>query len=306
LPTLGNYAHLQMPDGTQRTVGYTEATRGCKHLCRHCPIVPVYKGKFRIVQQEVVLRDIAQQVRMGAEHITFGDPDFFNGIGHALPLVRRLHQEYPLLTYDVTIKVEHLLKHADAVETLRETGCEFVTSAIESVDDRVLSILDKGHTRADFIEVLELFREIGLSLIPTFVAFTPWLTLEGYEDLLLTLAAHDQVENVSPVQLAIRLLVPTGSRLLEMPEVRSILGEYDECALSYRWVHTDPRVDLLQREVETLVKKGIKNKCGRAEIFQQTWNLLQKFLKSAPEQFRPMPILQSRATVPFLTEPWFC
>jgi hypothetical protein len=41
-------------------------------------VVPVYNGVFRIVQRDVVLADIRQQVAMGAEHITFGDPDFFN------------------------------------------------------------------------------------------------------------------------------------------------------------------------------------------------------------------------------------
>ena len=111
LPPLHRYAKL-MGMGEARRVGYTEASRGCKHLCRHCPVVPVYRGTFRVVQREVVLADIRQQVRAGAQHITFGDPDFFNGIGHALPLVRALHQEFPKLTYDVTIKVEHLLSTA--------------------------------------------------------------------------------------------------------------------------------------------------------------------------------------------------
>ena len=54
LPPLGAYAQLVM-NGTMRRVGYTEASRGCKHLCRHCPVVPVYHGAFRIVQRDVVL-----------------------------------------------------------------------------------------------------------------------------------------------------------------------------------------------------------------------------------------------------------
>jgi len=108
---LTRYATLQVGD-ERRVAGYTEASRGCKHLCRHCPIVPVYGGRFRIVQQEVVLADIRQQVAAGAQHLTFGDPDFFNGPGHALPLVRALHREFPQLSYDVTIKVEHLLNYA--------------------------------------------------------------------------------------------------------------------------------------------------------------------------------------------------
>src|SRR5439155_23567285 len=79
LPSLAHYAHLELGDGQAHTVGYTEASRGCKHLCRHCPIVPIYQGQFRIVQREIVLADIRNQVETGAQHITFGDPDFFNG-----------------------------------------------------------------------------------------------------------------------------------------------------------------------------------------------------------------------------------
>src|SRR6201984_2704640 len=161
---LDKYARLMMPSGEARTVGYTEASRGCKHLCRHCPIVPVYNGTFRIVDREVVIADIRQQVSAGAQHITFGDPDFFNGTGHAIPLVEALHREFPKVTYDVTIKVEHLLKHSDCLAKLRDTGCLLVTSAVESIDDVVLRHLEKNHSRADFLRVVEMFREIDLVL----------------------------------------------------------------------------------------------------------------------------------------------
>ena len=40
LPPLTRYASLHH-GAEQRTVGYTEASRGCKHTCRHCPIVPL-------------------------------------------------------------------------------------------------------------------------------------------------------------------------------------------------------------------------------------------------------------------------
>ena len=232
---LGKYARLTMPDGRTRTVGYTEASRGCKHLCRHCPIVPVYGGVFRVVDRDVVLEDIRQQVAAGAQHITFGDPDFFNGTGHAMPIVEALHREFPALSYDVTIKIEHLLKHQEYLTKLRDTGCLFVTSAVESADDAVLEKLEKHHTRADFLEAVELCRGIGLALQPTFVPFTPWTTLENYRELLALIREHDLIGNVAPIQLAIRLLIPAGSRLLELGEMRDLIEPFDEAALIYRW-----------------------------------------------------------------------
>ena len=202
LPALDRYARLDLGNGQQGVVGYTEASRGCKYFCRHCPIVPVYNGRFRVVQREVVLDDIRQQVENGATHITFGDPDFFNGLGHSLSIVESLHRSYPHLTYDVTIKVEHLLRYQRHLPTLRDTGCILVTSAAESIDDSVLKILDKGHTRSDFTRAVELFRNIGLNLAPTFVTFTPWTTLDGYTELLSYLAEMDLAQSIIGEQMA--------------------------------------------------------------------------------------------------------
>jgi radical SAM superfamily enzyme YgiQ (UPF0313 family) len=311
LPPLEKYAHLTLPDDSTRVVGYTEASRGCKHLCRHCPVVPVYKGTFRIVQREVVLEDIRRQVAAGAQHITFGDPDFFNGVGHAMQIVEALHREHPVLSYDVTIKVEHLLKHAGRLPALRETGCAFVTTAVESVDDDALRILDKGHTRADFIRLAGLMRGLGLFLVPTFVPFTPWTTLEGYEDLLATLIRLGLVEHVPPVQLTIRLLIPAGSRLLEvLPLHNAAIGPFQQEALSYPWANSDRKVDRLQCDLEAMVQREAKASASRTTIFGEAWKLLQRAMnEDGDEALVPLPLVPpgpARVTIPFMTEPWYC
>ena len=307
LPALKQYAHLVLPDGTSRVAGYTEASRGCKHLCRHCPIVPVYKGVFRIVPRDVVLADIRQQVAAGAAHITFGDPDFLNGPAHAMAIVEELHREFPAVTYDVTIKVEHLLKHSHEVRILRDSGCLFVTTAAESVDDAVLERLDKGHTRADFLAAVKAFRELGIALQPTFVPFTPWTTLESYRDLLSVIAAQGLIENVTPIQLGIRLLIPAGSRLLELDEVRGIVGEFDPAGLLYPWKHPDPRVDALAETVQDLASEGDQLKQSRAEIFARIWRAAAAAAGASDSQPEwRLPPLANSAPIPRLSEPWYC
>src|SRR5262249_15363084 len=206
VPPLATYARLHV-NGQTRAVGYTEAPRGCKPRCRHCPIVPIYEGRFRVIPIDVVLADIRQQVEAGARHITFGDPDFFNGPTHALAIASALAREWPELTYDATIKIEHLLKHRTSLPLLRDTGCLFVTSAVESVDDRILETLDKGHTHADFLEAVAACRAARLTLVPTFVAFTPWTTLHGYRELVEAIEDLELVPNVPSIQWAIRLLI---------------------------------------------------------------------------------------------------
>jgi len=298
LPPLGAYAQLVTFEGP-RIVAYTEASRGCKHLCRHCPVVPVYRGTFRVVQSDVVIEDIRRQVAAGAQHVTFGDPDFFNGPSHAMRIVEALHAEWPTLTYDATIKVEHLLQHRTLLPRLRETGCAFVTSAVESLDDAVLERFAKGHTRADFLEALDLMRDVKLPMSPTFIPFTPWTTVESYREFLRQLAGLDLAGQIAPVQLAIRLLLPEGSLLLQLPEVRGMIEPFDPRGLCYPWRHPDPAVDELQRAVQDTIQREDRRKTSRAEIFRKVFDL------AGAGQWPDIP-LADRATIPYLTEPWYC
>jgi hypothetical protein len=308
LPGLDRYAHVKLPGGDSRVAGYTEASRGCKHLCRHCPIVPVYGGRFFVVQPDVVLEDIARQVEAGAEHITFGDPDFFNGPTHAMRIVEVLHRRFPQLTYDVTIKVEHLLQHARHLPELRNTGCLFITSAVESVEDRILEIFDKRHTREEFVRAVSLCREAGLNLNPTFVTFNPWITLAGYRDLLATILELDLVGNVSPIQYAIRLLIPRGSRLLELPLVQEFVGDFDPEALAYPWTHPDPRMDRLHADVLAVVGGSQTTGEDRYGTFARVWELTETAGGTIPSD--PFALVAtavpSREPIPHLSEPWYC
>jgi len=306
LPRLREYALLRLPDGRHRVTGATEASRGCKHLCRHCPIVPVYGGQFRVVPLEVVLADIRQQVAAGAQHISFGDPDFFNGIGHARAVVHALHQEFPDLTFDATIKVSHLLDHSDHLASLREAGCLFVISAVESTEEAVLTRLAKGHTRADFLRAVAVCRRAGLALSPTFVPFTPWTTLAGYLDLLACVADLDLIAAVAPVQYTLRLLIPAGSRLLELEETQAIAGPFDPTALVHPWRHPDPEVDALQERVTAVVALGVRSGLSRGEVFARLWELAHQAAgRPAPSLPRDEDRL-ARAAIPYLQEPWYC
>jgi radical SAM superfamily enzyme YgiQ (UPF0313 family) len=301
LPPLSRYATLQIGD-ERRVTGYTETSRGCKHRCRHCPIVPVYDGRFRIVPVATVMSDVRAQVEAGARHITFGDPDFFNGIGHATAVLEAFARQVPGVSYDVTIKVEHLVKQAHVLPLLRDTGCAFVTTAVESVDDAVLGRLEKGHTQSDFERVVALFRGIDLALSPTFVPFTPWTTLESYCELLRTIDRLELVDSVAPIQLAIRLLVTEGSRLLELPEIRAMCRRFDMRSLTYPWKHADPRVDALQERIAAAV--GIRLKAPRREVFSHVWRLAHEAAGGGalPERRDVRP----RTSVPYLNEPWYC
>jgi len=305
LPSIKKYAHLER-DERMELVAYVEATRGCLHRCRHCPIPPVYGGRFFAVPRDVVLADVRQQVEAGARHVTFGDPDFLNGPTHALAVARDLHAEWPDVTFDFTAKIEHLLRHRQHLPALREAGCLFIVSAAESLSDTVLAHLEKGHTRDDIALALALTREAGIALRPTWVAFTPWTTLDDHRAWLDYLEAEALIDAVDPVQYGLRLLVPPGSLLLESAGLRPHLGALEEETLSYRWTHPDPRMDALQAETAQVVARAVEEKSDAPAIFDG----VRELAAGAAGVLAPAPVAggmsKGRKRPPRLTEAWFC
>jgi radical SAM superfamily enzyme YgiQ (UPF0313 family) len=298
LPPLDRYARLLI-EGGERRAGYLEASTGCSHRCRHCPVPVVYHGRTRAVEVGTVLADAAALVKAGAEHLTFGDPDFLNRPAHAMAVVRAVHAAFPDLTFDVTVKVEHVLRHRGLWAEMARSGLVFVVSAFESVDDRVLALLDKGHTRADAVQALAVLRQVGVTPRPSLLPFTPWTTFDQLVDLLDFVALHDLVPDVDPVQYGIRLLLPRGSLLLEAPGpvLAASLAGFDAEALTWRWVSPEPRLDELQRQVARTAEEA-----AGGGAYEEVYAVLA----AAGRSGHAGPAVTRREPGPRLSEAWYC
>jgi radical SAM superfamily enzyme YgiQ (UPF0313 family) len=305
LPDLERYARLEW-DGELRLAGYTETTRGCKHTCLHCPVTPIYQGRFFAIPRDIVLADIRAQVTRGAGHITFGDPDFWNGPTHAMRILHAMHQEFPDVTFDATIKVEHLLKFRDLLPEMKSLGCAFVVSAVESLNDDALKQLDKGHTFQDVATVFTLMEQADIPLRPSLLPFSPWETLETYSNLLDFFEQRHLVEHIDPVHLSIRLLIPPGSALLTSPDSARWLGELDATAYTYRWQHPDPRMDTLQTQIATLVEQAENVQADPVTTFFQVMALTQAAQGKDFSITNSLERYGRRKVLPHLTESWFC
>lgn len=302
LPALSRYARVVI-EGEERLVGSVEASHGCLHRCRHCPLPAVYDGRMRIVDPAVVLDDIEQLVDAGARHITFGDPDFLNGPQHALRVLREMRRRFPAITYDMTTKVEHILRYRELWPELAQ-GLVYVVSAFETTNDRILGILDKGHTAAEMGEAVHLLRGHGVEIRPSWMPFTPWTATSDLVDILDFIARHDLVGNVDPVQLSIRLLVPDGSLLLATPEMRPHLGAYDAAALSWGWKPEHPETDALQRSLAEVAALAADTGEEPIITLERMWRVVAEAAGGDAGEF-PIPIGATTGR-PRMTEPWFC
>ena len=305
LVSLEHYAKLEY-NGEERLVGYVEASRGCLHHCTHCPIPPVYNGRFFVVPEQIVIEDIQGLVASGARHITFGDPDFLNGPTHSLRIARTMHDRFPELTFDFTAKVEHILKHRSLIPELAQAGCIFMVSAVESLSDAVLERLEKGHTRGDVVEGLRIVQGAGIALRPTFVSFTPWTTIEDYIEVLEFVESERLIDNVDSIQYSIRLLVPPGSLLLTQPDSNLWLGRLVQESFSYEWAHPDPRMDELHKRVSVIVEQAAGRDQDAAETFYNVLQLARAVRGDTSSDRLAAQVDPARLRPPRLTEAWFC
>jgi radical SAM superfamily enzyme YgiQ (UPF0313 family) len=299
LADLGAYARLERA-GTTILAGAVEASHGCRHRCRHCPIPAVYDGRIRVVPREQVLADISNLVAAGAGHITFGDADFLNAPAHSLDILERAHSAHPELTFDATIKVEHIVDHDDLWPRMAELNVLFVVSAFESVDEETLAILDKGHTVADMARAIALVRDAGIHIRPTWLPFLPWTTPGDVAGIFRFIAEHDVAGAIDPVQMSIRLLIPRGSLLESHPVMAPHLTRYDEKALTWVWGFADPETAVLQKDLETIAANA--SDCGQ-EIAATLEEMRIAVMRASGHD---LPTLASPSPAPRLTETWFC
>jgi radical SAM superfamily enzyme YgiQ (UPF0313 family) len=296
LPPLSQYAKFARGSDL-KVVASVAASHGCNHTCRHCPVAPIYGGRSRPIALETVMADIDQVVELGAEHVSFADPDFLNRPGHAREIAGLLHRRHPTVSFDATVKIEHILRHEQLWPELAAAGLVFLTSAFESRDDYVLQLLEKGHSAAEEQAAVGVARGSGIEIRPSWMPFTPWTTIESVADLLEFSAKADLVWSTDAVQYSIRLLLPAGSLLLDDADL----------GLEPEWVAADRRLDDLQLAIAARAELGTTTDETPAETFAGIWEVARKAgarLASTPPP-PDTPWLPGPER-PRLTESWFC
>lgn len=303
LPPLKKYARLQIGDDF-KLAGYVEASRGCAHKCLHCPITPVYQGRLRIIPEDVVLDDVRQLVAIGAEHITFGDPDFLNGVPHSMRILRAMHRQFPQVTFDFTAKIEHIIGHRHLFPEMKALNCLFVVSAVELLNDTILAYLDKGHTRSDVETAIQITREAGVTLRPSLMPFTPWTSLHDVLDIFDFVDEHRLHDQIDPVQYSIRLLLPVGSSLLSSDEIQPYLSRFNEESWIYEWTHPVAEMEQLQKDVARCVEENADRRDSFA-TYLEIRDLVYQYAGRSKNQAW-MPTGEMKMYAPRLTEDWFC
>ncbi|MDA8278363.1 MAG: radical SAM protein [Actinomycetota bacterium] len=297
LPSLSRYTSYI--DGEKMELaGYVEASRGCLHLCTHCPVAATYGGRIRINSVGSVIREIENLYESGARHITFGDPDFFNAPIHSIKTLEQSNTIFPDLTFDATIKVSHILKYRDLIPKLSENNVTFIVSAFEHTSLEVLDALEKGHNTEDMVEALRIVRENGFEIRPSLLPFTPWTTLDSMVELLDFVVDQDLIDAIDPVMYSIRLLVPSTS--LTYKRFPYLFKDGRDGGLNLEWSSAITELDNLQLEISNIAENA--GDANNLEIFSKIYAAVAA---TAGKESRDGFFSLNR-NVPRLTESWYC
>jgi radical SAM superfamily enzyme YgiQ (UPF0313 family) len=206
-----------------------------------------------------VVEDVRNLVAQGMTHLTFTDAEFFNSKTHGIRILRRLHAEFPTLTYDFTTRVDHILEHPDLFREMAGLGVRFVTSALEFPSQRVLDIVAKEITVEDIETSIAQLREVGITLNPTFIMYNPWVSRQeilSFKDFVERNGLEDVID---PIQYETRLHLYKGSPLLNRASTSGI--ELIEQEFHFEWKHPDPEVDALYYANVSPPEPGVFKRC---------------------------------------------
>ena len=212
-----------------------------------------------------------------------------------------MHERFPDLTFDCTVKVEHVLAHPDIVAGVRRRGLPVRRLGLRERRRRHAGPPRQGpYRRRRGRPRSDCSARDGIEVRPSWLPFTPWTTRRQLQALLSTSSpGHDLVGNVDPVQYTIRLLLPPGRCSSTIPTSSRTSASTTPIGPSHTWRSADPAMDELQRELSAVVEARL----AAGDVHRR-----RSTSRSATvvgwTRSPSMPTGPRR--VPRLSEPWFC
>jgi len=152
-------------------------SRGCPFQCAFCG-APLFTKQRRGVKfrssQNVIDELKLIKTEFGIEQIRFSDDMFTANKKRCLDLCKKI------ALLDIVFRVSIRTKPFDKeiAQALYDSGCKEVSFGVESFDNNVLKLLNKGIVAIDSVKALEICRNVGLKTRILFMIRTPGQTRE--------------------------------------------------------------------------------------------------------------------------------
>lgn len=148
------------PDGSSHA--YVRITRGCNKFCSFC-VVPMTRGPEVHREPDAIVNEVRKLVAGGAVEITLLGQTinhYQHGATSFAQLLARIHDEVPALPRlrFLTSFPRDFTDEALDVMAARPRICRFLHIPAQSGSDRLLALMNRGYTRADYLRLIERAR----------------------------------------------------------------------------------------------------------------------------------------------------
>jgi len=152
---------------------------GCPYSCDFCS-KPIFGRTLRVRRTDNVIKEIRDIKRWGYEGLWVADDCLTLALDHMRDLCRRLIKEKLNVKWTCLSRVDGIT--AQDVKLMRDAGCEGVYLGLESGNNEILKLMNKGTTVEAAEQAVELFSHSGIRTAGFFIVGYPGETPETVEN----------------------------------------------------------------------------------------------------------------------------
>jgi len=180
-PTPASYKRLPL--------GVLMATRGCPFHCAFCDR-SVHGTKYRMRSVDNILDEVEELIqKYGARELRFFDDTITINKKKLFELIDKMKERKIDVPWTAQSRVEGITP--EVLKKLKEGGCWQLLIGIESADDRMLKIMNKGSTVAKNTKAVELMKKYKMGIRADFLIGVPGETKESLNKSLEFAIKHD-------------------------------------------------------------------------------------------------------------------
>jgi len=159
-------------------------SRGCPYNCVFCSYRHVmYSNKFRAQSPERVLDEVRYlQNNFGVREIRYDDDTFEVNKKRVMEICNLFRKEKIDLMWSAQSRANHMSN--ELCKTMHRAGCERLLFGVESGNERVLKMINKGETLQQIRDGIKCCRKNNITAHNCFMVGFYWDTKESIEDTI--------------------------------------------------------------------------------------------------------------------------
>ncbi len=224
---------------------YIEASRGCAYcscnICECRDFLGSKCAKFRWRDRPIdsIVNELKYLSSIGINDVTFSDEDFigndYYGIDRASKLASRIVNVNIKIEYRINARVKAIYSDTDTEElrtqkeqtlvSLKRSGLSKIFLGFESGSAGQLKRYNKGYTLDEFIQAIDILRNIGIQYELGYISLDPLMSLEELEESLNFIKEHQCIPYISAIYKELRIQKGNKSYLRLIHKYETDLGE---------------------------------------------------------------------------------